>query len=103
MLHSSSEFIDILHFITPRRIMASLDVESLFTNVPIEDTVQIILKQTYEHPTMPPPKISKEILIQLLLLCTKKSPFQCPNDRLYQQDRRSGHGVFIRQFLHGAH
>ena len=85
MLHSSSQFIDILHSRTPRGIIASLDVESLFTNVPIEDIVQITLKQTYEHTTMPPPMIPKEILTQLLLLSTKEPPFQCPNGTLYQQ------------------
>ena len=92
MLHPSSQLIDILHSRIPEGIIASFDVESLFTNVPIEDTVQIILKQTYEHPTMPPPKIPKEIVTQLLLLCTKESPFHCPNGTLYQQINRVAMG-----------
>lgn len=40
--------------------MASLDVESLFTNVPIQQTIEIILKYVYENINLAPPNIPKE-------------------------------------------
>ena len=66
-------------------IIASLDVESLFTNVPIDATIEIILEQTYNNLSLSPPKIPKEILRQLLELCTKEAPFMCPQGNLYVQ------------------
>ena len=57
-------------------MLASLDVESLFTNVPIDDTIRIIVHSVYEHPTMPPPRFPKETLKKLLEICTKESRFK---------------------------
>ena len=83
---SSSDFVDILQSnnnVTGK--MASLDVESLFTNVPLDTTIEIIIKYVYNHDSIPPPKISKEILKSLLLLCTKEAPFRSPEGKLYCQ------------------
>ena len=85
MLKSSSDFIDLLHSNQSKGIVASLDVESLFTNVPIDPTIEIILQNTYNHPSIPPPKIPSEILKQLLELCTREAPFKCPEGKLYVQ------------------
>ena len=85
MLKSTNDFIDILHTNSNQGIIASLDVESLFTNVPIDETIDIIIKHTYNHPTVPPPKISQNILRQLLSLCTREAPFRCPDGKLYVQ------------------
>ena len=52
-----------------------LDVESLFTNVPINDTIEIIIQNVYNYPTLAAPKISQNILKLLLELCTKELPF----------------------------
>ena len=82
---SSNDFIDLLRTSTSEGIIASLDVESLFTNVPVDDTIKIILQYTYHHPTIPPPKIPKNCPSQLLQLCTKESPFRSPDGKLYVQ------------------
>ena len=84
-LKSTNDFIDLLHSNQCNGIIASLDVESLFTNVPIDPTIQIIIEHSYNHPTIPPPKIPSEILRQLLELCTKEAPFRCPEGKLYLQ------------------
>ena len=82
---SSNDFIDLLHSSNCSGIIGSLDVESLFTNVPIDTTIDIILKHVYNHPTIAPPKIPPKILQRLLELCTKEAPFKCPEGKLYQQ------------------
>ena len=41
-LKSSADFIDMLQGTNATGIIASLDVESLFTNVPIDQTINII-------------------------------------------------------------
>ena len=84
-LKSTNDFIDLLHVSECSGIIASLDVESLFTNVPIDDTIDIILQHAYNHQSLPPPKIPPLILRQLLELCTKESPFKCPEGQLYLQ------------------
>ena len=85
MLNSTSDFIDLLHLNEGPGIIASLDVESLFTNVPITKTIDIIIKYAYQHESLPPPKIPETILRKMLELCTKKAPFLTPNKQLYCQ------------------
>ena len=41
----------------PSHQLLSLDVESLFTSLPVEDTISIIFQEAYNHPTQPPPDI----------------------------------------------
>jgi len=85
MLKSTNDFIDLLQSNNCDGIIASLDVESLFTNVPIDATIEIILQHAYHHSTVPPPKIPKEILKQMLELCTKEAPFRSPSGGLFLQ------------------
>jgi len=61
-LQSSREFINILTTNKPLNHIASLDVESLFTNVPIHETINIIINTVY-HSDMNPPK-NPETLIK---------------------------------------
>ena len=84
-LKSSNDFIDLLQASKHEGIIASLDVESLFTNVPLDDTIDIILQEVYNHQHLPPPKIPPYILGELLKLCTKEAPFRCPRGKLYLQ------------------
>ncbi|XP_066943478.1 uncharacterized protein [Macrobrachium rosenbergii] len=44
---SSSEFIDLLHNAEPEEDTAPLDVQSLFTNVPVDETIDLILDHIY--------------------------------------------------------
>ena len=59
-LNSRDEFIDLLKSSRPDGQLASLDVSSLFTNVPVHETIDIILGNVYHHPSLPPPSIEKE-------------------------------------------
>ena len=85
LLKSTNDFIDLLQSNNCEGIIALLDVESLFTNVPIDATIEIILQHAYHHSSIPQPKIPKEILKQLLELCTREAPFRSPSGGLFLQ------------------
>ena len=86
-LRSTEEFIDILRVNKPNGFMASLDAESLFTNVPVQRTINIILDYVYQHSELPPPSIPKSVMKEMLTICTTEVPFRCPEGKLYvQQD-----------------
>ena len=72
-LKPTGDFVDIIHSSEPSGIMASLDVESLFTNVPVSETVDIILDCVYNHPTLPPLKLTSNLLKSMLLACTSEA------------------------------
>ena len=61
----------------------SFDVKSLFTNVTIDFTIDLILKRIYEDNEIQT-NIRKKEMKQLLLLCTKNVHFSY-NGILYQQ------------------
>ena len=84
-LKSTSDFIDILKSKKCEGLIASLDVESLFSNVPINSTIEIILQHVYNNAITAPPKIPKEILKNMLELCTKEAPFLSPTGEIYRQ------------------
>ena len=54
-------------------IMCSLDVSSLFTNVPLEETLNICLDKLYS--LADPPALPRVVLRKLLEFATKKSHF----------------------------
>ena len=54
-------------------IMCSLDVTSLFTNVPLVETIQICLGRLYSLPN--PTQLPRSVLKDLLQFATKKSHF----------------------------
>ena len=84
-LKSSQDFFDLISNKTPNGIIASLDVESLFTNVPVLDTIDLITENIYNHPTLPPLKIPRNILKNMLISCTTEVPFRGPDGNLYVQ------------------
>ncbi|XP_076065048.1 uncharacterized protein LOC143039082 [Oratosquilla oratoria] len=84
-LRSTDEFIDVLRSNNPVGIMASLDAHCRFTNIPVLRTTDIILDYVYHHPTLPPPKMPKTIMKEMLLACTTEAPFKCPQGKLYFQ------------------
>ena len=63
----------------------SFDVENLFTNVPIDRTIDIILDCTYHNDRVTPPKIPDATLKQLLTICTKEAPFRHVDGHISQQ------------------
>ena len=54
-------------------MMCSFDVSSLFTNVPLDETIQICLDKLYALPD--PPTLPRSVLKVLLEFATKKSHF----------------------------
>ena len=84
-LRSTEEFLTVLKCNETQGVIASLDVSSLFTNVPVKDTVEIILGYVYENSEHGPPRLPRNLLRQLLLTCTTEAPFRAPDDRLYLQ------------------
>ena len=63
--------------------MISFDVKNLFINVPLKETVDIILTKVYDEKKIDA-KIPKSILKELLYLCTKHVHFKF-NDEIYIQ------------------
>ena len=53
--------------------MCSFDVSSLFTNVPLDETIQICLDKLYALAN--PPKLPRSVLKDLLVFATKRSHF----------------------------
>ena len=85
MIDSTYEFIQIARTINKPKFLASLDVESLFTNVPVIETIRIILDNIYDQTSKPPLAIPRPILEKLLTICTTKTPFRAPTGEIYQQ------------------
>ena len=52
----------------PTQQLCSLDVESLFTNVPVDTTIDIIINAAYSHHQIPPPPMPPESLRSLLTI-----------------------------------
>ena len=79
---STEDFLDLVKIITHQGIIASLDVESLFSNLPIDETIKLIIDRTFNHPNLPPPKIPPEILKKMLTLCIRELPLIASNGYL---------------------
>ena len=92
MVNSAKEFIEIIkkERVPSSYKMISFDVSSLFTIVPLDFTIDLTLKRTYET------KISRKDMKNLLSLCTKNVHFTFGNN-IYQQK----HGVAM-EFPIGA-
>ena len=63
--------------------MISFDVKSLFTNVPLDKTIDFILKNVYDEKKIQA-NIPKTILKELLYLCTRQLRFTF-NNSIYTQ------------------
>ena len=85
MLKSSAEFVSLISHQTPRNDIHSLDVESLFTNVPVDRTINIIINKVYNHPSITPPPMKKSTLRNLLKVCTTEVPFRDIDQQIYVQ------------------
>ena len=76
-INSAKDFLEILKDTNKGKddIIASLDVESLFTNVPVDTTIDFILNRIYRNKNTPSLAIPEDNLRNLLLICTKEAPF----------------------------
>ena len=81
--------------------LVSFDVTSLFTNVPLVYTIDVILRKVYKEKLIKT-DIPKKEMKELLLLCTKNVHFEF-NGETFQ--RRSCHGLAFgpshRRNFHG--
>ena len=66
--------------------MLSFDVESLFTNIPTLETIDIILKRIYSNEIEYFHGLNKDELKKLLIVCTQESHFQFNNEFFDQVD-----------------
>ena len=82
---SSAEFLEMIKRTPQDGIIASMDVESLFTNVPVDETINLILDRVYRDNSTPNLDIPEDALRALLELCTKKAPFISNKGLLYTQ------------------
>ena len=62
------------------KVMLSFDVESLFTNIPTLETIEIILKKIYQKNRKYFHGLTKDELKKLLMVCTQESHFQFNNE-----------------------
>ena len=65
-------------------IMCCFNFCSLFTNVPLDETIEICLAKLYALPD--PPSLPRHVLKDLLLFATKKSHFLFDGDNYDQID-----------------
>ena len=84
-LRSTSEFVAIIRSNERRGMLASLDVTSLFTNVPLEKTIDILANYAYHHDSLAAPEIPEKTMKAMLRLCTKEAPFRSPQGEMFQQ------------------
>ena len=81
----TDEFLAILRTTDIQGTLASLDVEYLLRNVPVEAAVNIICNSCYNHLTLSTPPILVEDLKSLLLLCTTSCPVTNIDGKMYIQ------------------
>uniref|UniRef100_A0A0P4WAN8 Reverse transcriptase domain-containing protein n=1 Tax=Scylla olivacea TaxID=85551 RepID=A0A0P4WAN8_SCYOL len=107
-LSSAADFLEILRDALPaeNHLIASLDIESLFTNVPVDTTIDLILQRVYHNKETMPLKIPENTLKTLLQICTKEAPFICPSSNMYQKidsiPMGSPLGVLFTNFIMGS-
>ena len=84
-VESSKDFVDMLgnKTLPPGFSLVSFDVVSLFTKVPLDFTINLILKKIYDERAIVT-KITRQQMKKLLLICTKEMHFGF-NGRMYQQ------------------
>ena len=95
MLKSTDHFLDELKEFNPnsQNTMASFDVVSLFTNVPLVETIHIISDRLYDEHNNNSIPIPKDILKKLMLLATQGIFMH--NERFYKQVE----GIIMRNSL----
>lgn len=92
MLKATDELLDLMKLKEPKGILTSLDVQSLYTNVPIDQTIEIILETVYNTECKPPPQLPKQTLKQLLQICTKEASFKHMDGENKSANRRNCNG-----------
>lgn len=86
MLVDTYDFVNKAHTLDPKidRYIVSFDVESLFTNVPTVETIDILFKLVFKDGITSFNGLSRDELQKLLVICTQESHFQF-DGRYYDQ------------------
>ena len=66
--------------------MCSFDVESLYTNVPVSEAIEIALEELYKKPTNVESALSRDQMRKLLNFAVRDKPFRFLNDQYSQVD-----------------
>ncbi|XP_076055142.1 uncharacterized protein LOC143033536 [Oratosquilla oratoria] len=66
-------------------MIASLEVENLFTNISVDRTIQYITFRVYHNNDTSNCDIPESVMKKLLECCTKEVPFTCPRGTKYCQ------------------
>ncbi|XP_068235641.1 uncharacterized protein [Palaemon carinicauda] len=82
---SSAEFLGRIKDVRGEGVIASMDVESLFTNVPVDETIDFIADRVYRDETTPELNIPEQAIQTLLAICTKRAPFTTHRGHMYLQ------------------
>lgn len=105
-LTSVTDFLDILKWSNAKGNITSLDVEFLFTNVPIDCSINYMINHVCRDNTTPTLDIPESALRGLLECCTKEAFFTCPPETKYRQvhDGAMGSplGVLLAIFFMGC-
>ena len=62
-----------------KSFLCSFDISSLFTNVPLAETIQICADTLYEDDRIAPPTLPKDIFVQLMTAVTSCVEFSYNN------------------------
>ncbi|XP_076049752.1 uncharacterized protein LOC143030487 [Oratosquilla oratoria] len=79
------DFLHLLNNSNAEDVIASYDVESLFTNIDVDWTINLIINKIYLAQGPPKLDISKMTLLTLLGMCMKEALFLCLHGRKFQQ------------------
>ena len=103
---SSAEFLQVVRGSPSDGTISSLDVESLFTNVPVEETIGMMCDKVYRDISTPSLSIPEDALRGLLRLCTMRAPFITHRGEMYTQvdgvAMESPLGVLFADFYMGV-
>ncbi|XP_068206288.1 uncharacterized protein [Palaemon carinicauda] len=102
---SSAKFLERIKDVRGEGVIASMDVESLFTNVPVDETIDLIADRVYRDEKTPELNITEQALRAVLAICTKRAPFTTHCGHVPTEGWR-GDGLALGralcQLLHGS-
>ncbi|XP_068247936.1 uncharacterized protein [Palaemon carinicauda] len=82
---SSAEFLKRIKDVSGEGVIASMDVESFHTNVPVDETIDLIANRVYRDEMTPEMNIPEQALRTLLAICTMRAPFTTHHGHMYLQ------------------
>ena len=80
----------------PNESLLSLDVKSLYTNVPLKEAIDIALRKLYDQDE--PPSIARKTMNRLLNMAVSQVHFKC-NETWYVQKDGLAMGAFLAVIL----